>query len=561
MKYYLIKVILLFLCFASVSIQAQNKGFIIPDSLKTKTTKELKNLFFKNYKNKQLARIYAKTILQLAKKEQDVYKIAEAYYRFAILDKDNAIVYLDSAIALDYKKADLAYPANAYFKKASLLSDYDTKNALNNYLLALQHATEGNNIYMQNSINHSIGLLKSRIGENKEALVIFKKCHAFYIKYNYRTEHNYSFLSGLFGLADAYQRNNKLDSASYYNKMGAKDAFLYKNKTMKTYFILNEGANHFLKTSYKIAIDSVTKSIPMLLDIEDPYNLGIAYFYLGESYFKLNKKEKGVSYLKKMDSMIKQTVFLMPEEREGYKILINYYKTKKDLKNQLVYTEKLIKADSLLQSYHKNLTKDLALKYDIPKLVKEKEALIKTLHKKVDTSVYYLFGLLVLLFLAIYYVYANYIKQITLKKRFDQLLVAIENNKHKKEVKITKKTELSINKETIDTILVALEEFETKLLFLETGITQLQLAKKMKTNSSYLSKVINHYKNKNFSAYLSDLRIDYAVITLKENRKLRNYTVKAIANEFGFNNAESFSTAFYKKTGIYPSFYIKQLEQ
>ena len=35
----------------------------------------------------------------------------------------------------------------------------------------------------------------------------------------------------------------------------------------------------------------------------------------------------------------------------------------------------------------------------------------------------------------------------------------------------------------------------------------------------------------------------------------------AIAQEVGFNNSESFSKAFYKKTGIYPSYFIKQLEK
>lgn len=41
----------------------------------------------------------------------------------------------------------------------------------------------------------------------------------------------------------------------------------------------------------------------------------------------------------------------------------------------------------------------------------------------------------------------------------------------------------------------------------------------------------------------------------------RRYTIQALSNEYGFNNAESFSIAFYKKTNIKPSFYINQLEK
>jgi AraC-like DNA-binding protein len=42
---------------------------------------------------------------------------------------------------------------------------------------------------------------------------------------------------------------------------------------------------------------------------------------------------------------------------------------------------------------------------------------------------------------------------------------------------------------------------------------------------------------------------------------MQNYTISALAKEFGYNNTESFSTAFYKQTGIKPSYYIKQLRK
>ena len=90
-------------------------------------------------------------------------------------------------------------------------------------------------------------------------------------------------------------------------------------------------------------------------------------------------------------------------------------------------------------------------------------------------------------------------------------------------------------------------------------ITLNEVAKSFGTNSTYLSKVINLEKGKNFSHYINDLRIDYTVEELKDNLRFRKYTIKAIANESGFKSAESFSKTFYKKYGIYPSYYIKQL--
>ena len=93
------------------------------------------------------------------------------------------------------------------------------------------------------------------------------------------------------------------------------------------------------------------------------------------------------------------------------------------------------------------------------------------------------------------------------------------------------------------------------------NITLANLAIDFNTNSRYLSKIINVNKGKNFSTYISDLRIDYSIEKLKTNEKFRKLAIKGIAFEIGFNNTESFSKAFYRKTGIYPSYFIKEIEK
>jgi len=51
-------------------------------------------------------------------------------------------------------------------------------------------------------------------------------------------------------------------------------------------------------------------------------------------------------------------------------------------------------------------------------------------------------------------------------------------------------------------------------------ITQEDLAKKIGTNSTYLSIVINHYKGINFSSYLKDLRITDALNSLRNKPEM-----------------------------------------
>src|SRR5690606_41508321 len=106
-----------------------------------------------------------------------------------------------------------------------------------------------------------------------------------------------------------------------------------------------------------------------------------------------------------------------------------------------------------------------------------------------------------------------------------------------------------------------LKEFESGTQYLQEGISLANLSRKFNTNSSYLSKIINTYREKNFSNYLNDLRINYAIERLKQDETFRLYSIKAIAEETGYSNSQSFSTAFYKKTGIQPSYFITQLKK
>ena len=73
--------------------------------------------------------------------------------------------------------------------------------------------------------------------------------------------------------------------------------------------------------------------------------------------------------------------------------------------------------------------------------------------------------------------------------------------------------------------------------------------------------MINYTKQTNFSNYFNNLRIDYSINKMKSDRQFRLFTIQAIAESSGFNKAQTFSPAFYKKTGLYPSYFIKQLKK
>jgi AraC-like DNA-binding protein len=104
-----------------------------------------------------------------------------------------------------------------------------------------------------------------------------------------------------------------------------------------------------------------------------------------------------------------------------------------------------------------------------------------------------------------------------------------------------------------------IQQFEQEKAYLSKGVSLPQLAKDFGTNYSYLSRVINSSKGKNFSKYINELRLVFIYRELKNNPVYRRYTIKAIGEEIGFGSAECFSKSFYMKFGLYPSEYLKNL--
>lgn len=270
-----------------------------------------------------------------------------------------------------------------------------------------------------------------------------------------------------------------------------------------------------------------------------------------------------------MDSIYNITKEISTEFIDGYPYLINYYKNIGDKENQLKYITAYMTIDSTLQKNYRELNKLVYKEYDTPRLISDKENLIKSLSNE-QTKFYWGLGTL---FLATISISGFGLYQYKLKKkyrtRFKKIInesLEVKENQNKineiKKVKtdIIKIEDIGIGEELINQILDKLNRFETEKGYLESNITVQILSTTFETNSKYVSKLVNAYKGKSFTQYINDLRIEYAISQLKENSKLRKYTIQALALEFGFNNAESFSTAFYKKTGIKPTYFIKEIE-
>jgi YesN/AraC family two-component response regulator len=110
-------------------------------------------------------------------------------------------------------------------------------------------------------------------------------------------------------------------------------------------------------------------------------------------------------------------------------------------------------------------------------------------------------------------------------------------------------------------ILAKLERYEEKQFFLDPKCSLGTLSDELQTNQKYLSQVINNEKKSNFNNYINGLRINYLLDRLIEDPEFRNSKLGYIARASGFNNSNTFYSAFKKRLGILPSYFIKQLNE
>lgn len=577
MTSFAIRFLLCHLLLGQVLFAQEIKGFKIPDSLADKSYDDLHERYYSQINvNNNKAKIYAQTYLQKGKNDKRPIKTARGYRFMAAVSYEeeknykNSLLYIDSAIAVSKDIPHKTYPAILYVNKGATYESLgDFKKALDNYLEALHFSQKSENEHFTFITKHNIGLLKKKLGKYEEAKTIFKECLSYEKrKEKMNTLDSLSYFITLSELVDAYRLNQQIDSAYLTNQRGIKHS---TQKELHPLFILNKGIIQYYREEYNEAIENINSILPELSASDDKYylektHLINAHLFLGKTFEALSNKALAVSHYVKIDSILQTSNYIVPETRIAYESLISYYKSLNNKSKQLFYIEKLLYADSILDNNYKYVSNKLNKGYDTPQLLLEKDKLIEAIQLEKESTlkrntIISIFIITMVFILLIF----NYRKQKKYKKRFEELFHTKVSGQKEEKTKASGTSysvlPVDIAENVINAILKKLDEFEQKNGFLKPNITINSLAGTFNANSKYLSNIIHVYKKKRFVGYINDLRIAYIVERLKHNAKLRTYTIQAIGEEAGFNNADSFSRAFRKKTGIYPSYFITQLKK
>ena len=100
-----------------------------------------------------------------------------------------------------------------------------------------------------------------------------------------------------------------------------------------------------------------------------------------------------------------------------------------------------------------------------------------------------------------------------------------------------------------------IEYFEREKPYLKPNVKIGDVADQLKTNKSYLSRIINSYFKKNFSQFINWYRVRDAMDTFMRRPSI---DISEMASKSGFQSMTTFNTAFTRYTGMTPGEWCKK---
>jgi hypothetical protein len=548
-------------------------GFVFSKNISPKSYDELRKGYEKYPENDTRAFSYLNPYILKAKKEKKYPELFQAYRDGVYYSKsvDRKLKYADSCLDAAYKSSNDNRIATAYILKGSIYygNQKKYKPALDEYLMAYKYSKNTGDLYLKNKVSYHLGVVKNYLGYNDEALELFRNCVTFFEgEANNLKSHKFQifnnqkgYLNSLHQMIICYRNMKDFVKADSLINVGLLKTFNEPEFSQeRSYFLKSKGLSEFSNNKYDSAIDNLKQSLQIMND--DFAWESVNYFYLGKSYLALKKQDLAISNFKKIDSIFTKQEFLLPELRENYEILINYYKEKNDSKQQLYYTTQLLKADSIISRDFAYLSPKVHREYDTNALLEEKGKLEKV-NIWGGVFIVLLAGLATFLIITLY---KKFKKEKDILAKYFVLQDKLQTHNY---TRSENPIPVTISKESADDkkshiaeaikeeLLYKLNVFEEKKQFTQKGLTIQKLAIQLDTNSNYLSHVINDSKGMNFNKYLGELRIRHITQLLFEKSIYLNYTIDSLAKECGIASRQNFSDLFFEINGIRPTDFIR----
>ncbi|MEZ0128388.1 helix-turn-helix domain-containing protein [Flavobacterium sp. LBUM151] len=422
-------------------------------------------------------------------------------------------------------------------------------------------------------VNEAVGNYELAIANLKQLDLVVDNNENFYTKDQFNTikSNNNITLGGSYESLYMKNQNKKylLDSAAYFYK---KTIFYSQNiPNNKIAAKISLGNVYFLKNDYQNAEKTYYDIVFVAKQNNLKRELKIANFNLGNLYFEIKKYDKALVFLKRVDSISKGDNNKDVNFLKANYYLAKIYNIRKE--PELAYKYSKIYLDNYEKSEAKLSNEALEVNYRLgtgdlsDEMVTIQQKYAKEVLFNKVLKVFYVLLVIGIVFLLI----KNIRDKNKAHKKMNALIEEFKANLEKKETESLLKVEipetldvedvqlkkenvnLSIDEAKENKIVEKLLALENKLEYLNADFTLQYVAKKIKTNTTYLSYVVNKRFGKSFGEYSNELKINYVINEMITNHMYRKYSTQAIAESVGFKNAVSFAKSFRKRTGVSPA--------
>ena len=463
-----------------------------------------------------------------------------------------------------------------YYYSNLLLTEHKIEKANEKINEGLKLSHELDDVIMQIKFNNLIGRSFSLLGLDKKAIEngnnTIKQLKLSKDKFKGSSYNNTLFNAYLntgnrtinFFLSDSINNRTYLDSTKIFIEKAKEfietNNVLLNSKQKRRILTLKADASFFSK-KYSEAISNYKKA----LEIAQVSNLKKrAYqikFRIAECYFFLENYEKAKKMFNELEKKDLNRFKLL---KNG--IIINSYYAQIYQKSgkvelALKYSDSF---NSALENYYKeksNLKVDIYTKNELRakknQINELRDGLSNQKEKTNQLSLYLLASITIIIFGFISVLIFLKKQKQKYKAKFDNLTVYIENLKSNKEKPLAKK----IKEHKAKTILSKLKAIESQNLFTDKEYSLNKIAKKIGSNSAYVSQVVNEYWDKSFVQYTNELRINYILLKFNKDKIYQKFTLLAIAESAGYKSLSSFNKHFKSITGLTPKQYSKHLKE
>lgn len=284
------------------------------------------------------------------------------------------------------------------------------------------------------------------------------------------------------------------------------------------------------------------------------FDLGMA-----DCFYQQKQYDSASVYAQRFVSNYAKTKISKENLLVAYNLLSKSYDGQGDAKNANRYAQKSLTLIADIQKI-RNRSLDFVHNYDLHNIQAESRAILSQ-KNYFRLSLFGIMGVLALVAGSFYYYFTLQKKK---HKRFLALIARLKEPalaSKPQPGRLEPHPKPTLDADFVEKTTLGLQKLEAKQAYLNANFKLGFVAKKLGTNTAYLSQYFNQEMQKTFSEYTQELRINHVLQKLNDSPYFRNYTLQAIAEEVGYKDATTFVRVFKKQTGLSPNYYIAELQK